>query len=374
MRPFGYFVHHQGRGHATRCASLVNALPADRSVSVFCARDDIFPPLRKGVTVRRIPSLFEEPNAVPRAMSTLRSPPNVHCAPVGWPTIRQAMGTIARFFAEEDPALMISDVSCEVAQLARVASVPCVHVLQHGDRSDPGHMHAYEGCAGLLAPYDARLEQEGRPAWLLDLVHHAPGLGVASRVRGDRVRARLRLGLAPDANVVLVLSGGGGAGTPLAPLTMAARAMPDTLFVTIGTVAGEWHETGAANLRHDGWVDGADDHLDAADAVIASTGNTTCHQILARGLPWLAVPEWRYFEEQLWKGRCLAREGVCALRETWPGTPQGWRDALAEAARADGARARSMVRADAAPRAARWLEDLAARLWDRSEPALLAAE
>ena len=375
MRPFGYFVHHQGRGHATRCAALVNALPEERPVTIFSARDDIFPDLRDGARVLRVPSLFEEDGPTPPGCAALRSPPNVHCAPVGWPGPRRAVAAIARFFAEDDPALMIADVSCEIANLARIASVPCVHVLQHGDRSDPAHMHAYEGCAGLLAPYDRRLEQPDRPDWMRALIHHAPGLGAPPPERIDREGARRRLRIPPDARMVLVLSGGGGSGTPLAPLTMAARALPDTLFVTVGTIAGEWHETGAANLRHDGWVDGVGDHLDAADAVIASTGNTTCQQILARGLPWLAVPEWRYFEEQLYKARALAAADVAAVRETWPGTPQGWRDALAEAAGKSLAKARTMAPPDAAEGAALWLERLAADLWRPArEPIALAAE
>ena len=41
MRPFGYFVHHQGRGHAERCAAIANALPRERPLTLFCARDDI---------------------------------------------------------------------------------------------------------------------------------------------------------------------------------------------------------------------------------------------------------------------------------------------------------------------------------------------
>ena len=42
-RAIGYFVHHQGRGHAERCAALVDALPADRPVSVFCAKPEMLP-------------------------------------------------------------------------------------------------------------------------------------------------------------------------------------------------------------------------------------------------------------------------------------------------------------------------------------------
>lgn len=57
--PIGYFVHHQGRGHAERCAAIVNALPQRRPVRIFCARGDIFPPLGDNATITVIPSLFE---------------------------------------------------------------------------------------------------------------------------------------------------------------------------------------------------------------------------------------------------------------------------------------------------------------------------
>ena len=43
--PIGYFVHHQGRGHAERAAAIANELIASRGVTLFCARDDIFPAL-----------------------------------------------------------------------------------------------------------------------------------------------------------------------------------------------------------------------------------------------------------------------------------------------------------------------------------------
>lgn len=114
-RPFGYFVHHQGRGHAERCAALVNALPEARPVRIFCARNDIFPPLRPNVTVTPIPSLFEPTGDEPPGAALLDTPETVHCAPVGWKTIGNAMGQMAAFFMHEAPELMIVDVSAEVA-------------------------------------------------------------------------------------------------------------------------------------------------------------------------------------------------------------------------------------------------------------------
>ena len=363
MRPFGYFVHHQGRGHATRCAAVVNALPPERPVTVFCARDDVFPPLREGVEVRRIPSLFEPSGAPePPALAAARTPANMHCAPLGWAQIRAATAAMTAWFDAANPELMIVDVSAEVAQLARLCSVPVVKVLQHGDRSDDGHLRAYEGCEGLLAPYAAALEQPERPGWMRALTHHAPGLGVDAARLPERAAARRALGIG-EGPLAVVVSGGGGSGAPLAPLAMAARALPDWRIVTIGPVAREGHETEPGNLMHHGWVDVPETYVAAADLVIASTGNTACHQILAAGRPWIAVPEWRYFEEQLHKGRALHRAGVAHLCETWPGTPHGWRLAVDAARALDPDRQRRLVDPAAAAGTARWLTDLAARLW-----------
>ena len=149
----GYFVHHQGRGHAERAAALVHALGPDTPVTLFSARDDIFPSLPAWAKVERLPSLFEAEAPPPAGLASVRTPPSLHCAPLGWSQITQAVATLTQWFDDARPALFISDVSAELAQLARIASIPCVPVLQHGDRNDPGHMAAYEGAIGILAPY-----------------------------------------------------------------------------------------------------------------------------------------------------------------------------------------------------------------------------
>ena len=363
MRPVGYFVHHQGRGHAERCAAIVNALPAARPVTVFCARDDIFPTLRPNVRICRIPSLFERRGDEAGAMDHIPTPDTMHCAPLGWPGIRKAMAILAGWFDRADPALMICDVSAELAQLARLCSVPHVTILQHGDRGDPGHMAAYRGAAGLIAPFAAALAQDDWPGWMRDKTHWAPGIGIDARMPG-RDAARQRLGLDPDRRLAVVVSGAGGNGFAQAPLGVAARTFPETQFLTIGDIGRDWHATEPANLIHHGWVDNAPDFIAAADLVIASTGNTTCQQILAAGKPWLAVPEWRYFDEQVRKAACLDRAGVAVMRPHLPASAQAWTAALTEVmARHDPARQAAMVTSDADRHAADWLEGLIARLW-----------
>ena len=369
-RPLGYFVHHQGRGHAERCAAIAQALPADRPLTIFCARDDIFPPLPTQASIVRIPSLFEPAGGEATTMDWVPTPATLHCAPLGWPGIRHAMATIVRWFDTADPALMICDVSAEIAQLARICSVPHVKVLQHGDRSDAGHRAAYDGAAGLLAAFHADLAQ---PDWDADMRRRtcfAGGLGVDVRVP-DRAQARLRIGVADDQEMILVMAGGGGTGFGQAPLGVGARSRPDARWITIGPVVRDWHATEPANIEHRGWVDNAADHIAAADLVIASTGNTTCQQILAAARPWLAVPEWRYFDEQHRKADALATAGVACIRPHLPSSADAWGRAIAETLadhRPD--RQRAMIAETPAADAAAWLEALATRLWPDDTPSI----
>ncbi|MFG6542824.1 hypothetical protein ACGYJ7_17575, partial [Sulfitobacter sp. M22298] len=232
-RPIGYFVHHQGRGHAERCAAVVNALPESQPVTVFCAKPDIFPAFTRAVEVITLPSLFEATGAED-INDTTSAPDTVHCAPLGWPGIRQAMAQLAAWFASANPVLMISDVSAEVAQLARICSVPHVKVLQHGQRGDPGHQAAYDGAVGLLCPAAMALAQPDWPARHMEKTHFAGGLGVDVKRPDPARRAMLRerLGVGPEQRMVLVMSGGGGTGFASAPFGIAARAMPETAFIT----------------------------------------------------------------------------------------------------------------------------------------------
>lgn len=356
--PIGYFVHHQGRGHAERAAAIVGAMPRDRPVTLFTARADIFPALPPHAEVVTIPSLFEPPATAASAFAHDRTPDTLHCAPIGWETITRAVATIAAWFDTARPALFVTDVSAELAQLARIASVPHVAVLQHGDRADPGHMAAYEGAVGILAPYHASLEQPGRPDWMVAKTHYAPGVGIDARIP-DRAAARAVLGLPADAEIVVVVGGGGGSGLPATPLTLGARAEPDSLWITIGEMQHEWHATPPDNLRHMGWVANPEQWIAAADRMVSSAGNTTVHLIAAAGRPWIVVPEWRYFDEQVWKARMLGAAGAAVTLDHWPSHSLAWRRAWQAAGACDLSRQHQLVDPEAAAGAAAWLDGLA---------------
>jgi len=362
-RPIGYFVHHQGRGHVERCAAIVAALPIDRPVTVFCARPDALPALGVGVEVVETPSLFEPTGAEAAGMDHVPLPDTLHCAPLGWPGIRTAMRRMVEWFDRADPALMVCDVSAEVAQLARLCSVPHVKVLQHGRRDDPGHRAAYAGAAGILVPFDRRLTPDDWPEEWLPKSCFAGGLGASTKVP-ERRAARERLGIGSDERVHLIVVGGGGEGFASAALGVGARTFPDASWHTIGPVRGSWHATEPANLVHHGWVDDPLDHLAAADLIVSSAGNTVCQQVLAVGRPWIVVPEWSYFDEQSCKARALGEAALARVEPHLPSHAAAWRRAVTAAlACHDATRQRAAIRDDADRHAADWLDGLCVSLW-----------
>lgn len=364
-RPVGIFVHHQGRGHVQRAGALAQALLPERQVTLFSADPQAVPAaaIAAGARVIALPSLFQPTGAEAPAMQTEPAPRTVHCAPLGWPGIRTAMARIAGWFAAADPALMIADVSAEVAQLARLCSVPHVKVLQHGTRTDPAHRAAYDGAVGLLAPCHRTLAQPEWAEWA-DRIHYAPGLGVAPP-GADRAAARMALGLDPDRRLIAVISGAGaGEAGSSASVAVGARALPDALWVTIGPLARDWHATDPGNLRHLGWTDQAADWLAAADLVVSSAGNSVTHEMLALGTPWIVIPQWCYFDEQSRKAQALAAAGVAHAPGGWPASAEAWDAAMAAAlAGHDAARSRALYDPGAAEDAAAWIESLIARLW-----------
>lgn len=366
-RRIGIFVHHQGRGHAERAGDLANALIAMRPVTLFSARSDIFPPLAEGVVVQTLPSLFEPPPNPPPALAGVPTPSTLHCAPLGWATITDAVATLTTWMRDARPALFVTDVSAEIGQLCRIASIPHVAVLQHGDRDDPGHRACYDGAVGLLAPYHPTLEQGDRSEADRAKTHYAPGIGVATALP-EKAAARRALGIAADVDLVVVVAGGGGTGTPTAPLTLGARAEPTSQWVVIGGTQSEWHETPPGNLRMQGWVDNAPEWIAAADRLVTSCGNTTVHQCLAAGKPWIVIPEWRYFAEQHRKAEALATARVCATRPVWPSHAGDWQALWNEAAACDPATGPSLLASDPATAAAAWLNELAHTLWRDAPP------
>ncbi|MDY8108152.1 glycosyltransferase [Fulvimarina sp. 2208YS6-2-32] len=361
-KPIAFFVHHQGRGHANRTMAMVEAFSATRPVSVMTAGPLLFDGFSRDI------ELIPLPNMIGAGVPTARlyeepTPSTLHCVPLGLAEMRRTMRTIVDHLDDRDVGLFVVDVSSEIALLSRIASVPAVQIRMHGDRSDIGHLGSYESSVGMLAPFDERLEQDDYPSNLRAKTFYSGGLCTTRDPVREREAARRTLGLDPERALVVVLTGGGGAGTPYAPLTVAARAVPDAEWLVLGPTLKEGHETNFSNLRELGWVENVTDYLAAADIVIASAGDNTVTEIARVGRPFVVMPEWRYFGEQTRKAEALARLGAAVHAPRWPGDIPAWQALMAEARELDPAAIAKLYDPKAASKAAHWLEHLTDTLW-----------
>ena len=362
-KPISFFVHHQGRGHAHRTMAIIREFSLDRPVSVMTADPSLFDGFERDIDLITLPDMIGA-DVPTQALFDQPTPSVMHCVPMGVVEIRQTMRRILDHLDDIEVGLFVIDVSAELALLSRIASIPAVKVRMHGDRNDPGHIGAYEACVGMLAPFDERLEQDDYPDYLRQKTFYSGGLCTTTPQVPERAEARRRLGLDPDREIVVALTGGGGSGTPYAPLTVAARAAPETLFLTVGPLHLEGHETDFANLVNCGWVDNVVDYLAASDIVLASAGDNTVHETAMLKRPYIVAPEWRYFGEQTRKAERLEELGAAVNMAAWPADFAGWQAILEEARALDVGKLSELYSIDAAKRAAQWLEACVDRLWN----------
>lgn len=365
-KPISFFVHHQGRGHANRTKALVSAFSRIRPVSVLTADPTLFDGFARDIEIVALPNMIGAAVPTPRLFAE-PTPQIMHCVPLGLAEMRRTMRLILDHLDDREVGLFVVDVSAEIALLSRAASVPAVQIRMHGDRSDIGHIGAYEACVGMLAPFDERLEQDDYPAYLRAKTFYTGGLCTTEGDVPTKTEARARLGLSENREIIVALTGGGGSGTPYAPLTVAARAIPDALWITVGPTHREGHETDFGNLVERGWVANVTDYLASADIVVASAGDNTVHEVARLGGRLVVMPEWRYFGEQERKAEAFVKLGAAVSAAHWPSDFASWQALIAEARALDGEAIHTLFAPDAAARGAAWLETLTDELWEGAD-------
>ena len=289
-RPIGYYVHHHGAGHHARAiavadraggrVTLIGTGLAGRTGAHACVDlpDD------------RLGSAFDG------GYTGGDRPESLHYAPLNHAGIRRRVAMIAQWIAEHRPALMIVDVSCEVAMLARLASVPTLVVRLNGRRDDAPHLEAFRAATAIIAPFAAALEDPETPDWVRRKTVYCPG--VVDRSARSVVESRS----------VLVVVGGGGAPSDGAVWARAARATPDRMWCVIGACTLPIDPPG--NLDNLGWVDDAVARIARAAIVVGSAGDGVVGAVLAARRPFVCLPEDRPFGEQRSKARQLVAAGA----------------------------------------------------------------
>lgn len=362
-RRVGFFVHHQGSGHARRCQAIIDGLD-NCDITIFSASREHFRDFGENVRFVLLPDMIAAPTRV-IDHDAQRTPAIFHCVPLGVDEMRLTFGRMAQWIYQEDPHLLVIDVSAELALFSRILSVPAVKIRMHGDRDDAGHEAAYESCAGLLAPYHPAIEDPDFPPHLRAKTCYSGGLCTTGEAPPSKEAARKALGIPPDVEMILSINGAGGKGASYASLTLGARARPAALWLTIGQLFKEGHETDFPNLRELGWVANGQDYIAAADIVIASGGDNTVTEIARLGRPFICIPEWRYFNEQQRKAEAFAAFGAAVAVPQWPGTLGEWTELLEKSYQLDLGIQAQLFDKQAASKSADYLTTLMDQLWGK---------
>lgn len=309
---FGFYAHHHGRGHLARAAEIVRELGAE-ACSVGTSRADAVEVLPAGTDVRTLP--MDVPPAG-EARGDVTAGGALHWAPTH-PVALERSRALLDWLAERRPAVVLVDVSVEVALTVRLAGIPVVVSRIHGDRRDAPHDLAHRIAETVLAPYPAALEHPSTPAHVLERTVHT----------GFVTPPRTVLDVERDPRRVVVSWGQGSPPPPAAVLDRAAAATPDH----------EWHLIGPAPegelrlVRHHGWVPDPISHLAGAGVVVGPPGGGLVADVIAAGSRLVAVCEPRPFDEQRHKGEVLDAVGAAVAVDGWP-APAAWPELLGRAA------------------------------------------
>ncbi|MEV5580533.1 glycosyltransferase [Streptomyces parvus] len=330
----GYYVHHQGNGHLHRARSIAAHCPLPVTGLSSLPAPDGWP----GPWVR----LPRDDDGDPGAFGDVTAGGRLHWAPVLHAGLRGRMARIAEWIAATSPALLVSDVSVEVALLARLLGTPTAVVAMRGERTDPPHRAAYDLAELLLAPWPSTLPEPGWPQhWQAKTVH----TGAFSRFDGRDPAPAHESADSTHLRRVLLLMGSGGRDISTTEVAAARAASPGWQWTTLGGPDGRWSA--------DPWP-----ALCAADVVVTHAGQNALAECAAARRPAVVVPQDRPFGEQAATGRALTRGRLAVVTARWP-QAHDWAALLEQAHALGGNRWSQWVPGDGAARAARALADAA---------------
>lgn len=299
----GYYVHHVGRGHLHRATALTAAL--DMPVTGLSSLPR--PTAWRGDWVE-----LDRDDSTEAPGDTVDG--FLHWAPHGEPGLRSRMAAISAWIDRACPDLVVSDVSVEVALLARLHGIAVVSVVLPGDRTDRAHQLGYAASREIVS------------FWPPEAEHMAVGAGDRLRPLGGLSRYPVyetgHPRTAASSRRVVVLGGKGGGGPTEAQLAVARRQTPGWEWEVLGGSDGPWLADPFPSVC-------------AADVVVTHAGQNAIAEVAAARRPAVVVPAVRPHDEQAMTGRVLADERWPALVE--PTFPEGgWAGRLERAASLDG--------------------------------------
>jgi len=324
-----YYAHHHGSGHRLHAERFAR-ICAERGIAdvVVCGtRVDGL----NGVRTVTLPADDRIPAGGSPHVEPADSP--FHFTPKT-PAVRERMRTFSQLLSETGPALVVVDVSVEIATFAALAGYRVISRRMPGDRSDRAHGIGYDVSERLFAYYPREVESDsfadahaGKTTWL--------GMPEPARAGGDdAARAGGFNRALPDAfdeRSVVVLVGTGGDGLPLDELIRAAAATPDREWFACGDVDASGSRL-PSNLHLLGHVASPEPLLRGAGVIVAGAGHNTVADIAAAKRPAVIIPEERPFGEQRHFADAIARVAGVPVANSWESV-RDW-DALLQQASA----------------------------------------
>ncbi|WP_404476707.1 glycosyltransferase [Novosphingobium sp. BL-52-GroH] len=343
-RPIGYYVHHHGAGHRARADAIARA----------CEWPVVMLGTNLGEAGIDLPDDRPLSGGFDGVDAACFRPDALHYAPLDHDGVRERVARIGGWIAVARPALMVVDVSVEVAMLARLASVPTICVRLNGKRDDPAHLDAWRGASALFAPFHCRLEAPSTLAWVRGKTTYLPG------ITADTVTA------IPVARRILVVFGRGGQPGDGTLLASAARACPQWQWRVIGPAIAPADIP--PNLVFAGWVDAPEREIAQAALVVGAAGDGLVGAVMAADRPFVCIPEERPFDEQQTTARSLQALDAAIVLPAWP-NGEAWPAVIAAALSLRSAPRRELHDAQGARKAAAWLSAHAEAATSRKEQA-----
>jgi UDP-N-acetylglucosamine--N-acetylmuramyl-(pentapeptide) pyrophosphoryl-undecaprenol N-acetylglucosamine transferase len=326
----GYYIHHSGNGHRSRaysiCAQLKQPVTALTSL-----------PLTNSHPFSEVVPLPRD-DAAGGAPSDETANGTLHWAPLDNPGLRARMRIIADWVDAVHPAVVVVDVSVEVATLVRLLGVPVVTMAMPGRRIDAPHTSVYRLADHILAGWPRDLYE---PAWLRPHRDKTSYVGGISRFDG-----RPRYEAWGSGRNVAVL-GGDAKGIDIATVRQWRRDLPEY----------RWHAVGVAGTD---WVDDPWPQLCAADVVVSHAGESSIAEIASAARPAIIIPQRRPFDEQFVTASVLSNAGLAVTSAPGP-PPARWPQLLDRARNLDAQRWSRWQTRGAAHRAAVAIERVAER-------------
>ncbi|MHB2210109.1 glycosyltransferase [Methylobacterium sp. CM6257] len=346
-RGIGWYVHHQGAGHLQRARAVAASLPRPCTIIGTLTGFDT-----GGLDVLDLPD--DRPLGGTTGFDgrdgAAERPEGLHYAPLAHPGVRARMTRIAAWVARAEPALIVVDVSVEIAILARLLSVPTLVVRLAGTRTDRPHLEAFRSATRLLAPFPKALDGETVPDWVRAKTFYAGFLGAPSQPVAEAGRE------------IVVVFGRGGAGGDFAALAAAARAVPDRPWHVLGPISGSGQRPD--NLHLHGWVTDVEARVARAALLVGGGGDGLVALATAQGKRFICLPEERAYGEQTEKAAALARLGAAVVHPGWPDA-SAWPGLVQAGLALDPAIIAGLHAPDAVRDCAAVIEDLARR-FDRA--------